>query len=341
MQFVGGCQVSEAPFGFIADARVGGTPVRSLVDTGATINLIRSDVYIRLTAAPALRTYKGSLETADGCAVNVDGWITTNLELGSINDDIEALVVPELKAEVILGMQSLMEYECSLDFHCNNLWTGPKEGSIFPFHYKPLRATSPGPSAVTDSQNPAAYVTETLPQQPTYGPGDLVEGRTHDEEDHFVQVISNGDEVDLQAQAERHLEEDVQKILELAAPGVAGAERDRLRELIRSHRDMFALTDAELGQTNLVTHRIDTGPIKIPPHRASPAKMPIIQEEVQSMVDKGVIQPSKIPYSAPIVLQKKKDGSWRFCVDYRKLNDVTINDAFPIPRIQQTFDALK
>ena len=106
-----------------------------------------------------------------------------------------------------------------------------------------------------------------------------MEGGTDDEVDHFVQVISNGDEVDLQAQAERHVEEDVQRILELAAPGVEGAERDRLRELIRSHRDVFALTDAELGQTNLVTHGIDTGdtgPIKIPPHRASPAKMPII-----------------------------------------------------------------
>ena len=84
-----------------------------------------------------------------------------------------------------------------------------------------------------------------------------------------------------------------QKILELAAPGVAGAKRDRLRKLIRSHREVFALTDAELGQTNLVTHRIETG--DIPPHRASPAKMPIIPEEVQSMLDKGVIQPSKSP----------------------------------------------
>ena len=82
---------------------------------------------------------------------------------------------------------------------------GPKEGSIVLLHYEPLRATSPGPSAVPDSQNPAADVTETLPQQPDYGPGDVVEGWTHDEEDHFVQVISNGDEVDLQAQAERHL----------------------------------------------------------------------------------------------------------------------------------------
>ena len=141
--------------------------MRALVDTGATINLIRSDVYGRLTAAPALRTYNLSLETADGRAVKVDGWVTTNLELGSIYDDIEALVVPELKAE---------EYECSMGVHCDNLWTGPKEGSIVPLHYEPLRATSPGRSAVTDSQNPEADVTETLPQQPTYGPGGLVEG---------------------------------------------------------------------------------------------------------------------------------------------------------------------
>ena len=98
LEFVGVCQVPEAPFGLIADARVGGTPVRALVDTGAKINLIRSDVYSRLSAAPALQTYKGSLETADGRAVIVDGWITTNLELGSIDDDIEALVVPELKS---------------------------------------------------------------------------------------------------------------------------------------------------------------------------------------------------------------------------------------------------
>ena len=89
-------------------------------------------------------------------------------------------------------------------------------------------------------------------------------------------------------------------------------EKIRLKKLVQEYRDVFALTDAELVQTNLVTHRIDTGDtclIKIPPHRASPAKLPIIREEVQIMMKRGVIQPSKSPYSAPIVLQTKKDGS--------------------------------
>ena len=79
-------------------------------------------------------------------------------------------------------------------------------------------------------------------------------------------------------QARRHLDEDIEKILELAAPGVTGTERDRLADPVRSYRDVFALTDAELGRNNLVTLWIDTGdtgPITIPPHRTSPAKMPI------------------------------------------------------------------
>ena len=74
--------------------------------------------------------------------------------------------------------------------------------------------------------------------------------------------------MDFQVQAKRHLDEDIEKILELAAPEVTGTERDRLKQMISTYRDVFTLTDAELGKTKLVTHRIDTGdsgPIKTPP----------------------------------------------------------------------------
>ena len=126
LEFVSVCRVPEAPFGLIAEATLGGLPVKALVDTGATSNLIRSEVYHNLTTAPPLRPYKGTLETADGRQVGVEGWVTANLELGSIDDEVEALVVSELLAEMIIGLRSLKEHECSLDFQCDNLWTDGK-----------------------------------------------------------------------------------------------------------------------------------------------------------------------------------------------------------------------
>ncbi|GFU11597.1 hypothetical protein TNCV_4476491 [Trichonephila clavipes] len=61
----------------------------------------------------------------------------------------------------------------------------------------------------------------------------------------------------------------------------------------------------------------------------------------RKMLDEGIVQPSESPWSSPIVLVRKKDGSWRFCVDYRKLNSVTKKDVYPLPRIDDTLDCLK
>ena len=81
------------------------------------------------------------------------------------------------------------------------------------------------------------------------------------------------------------------------------------------------------GKTTLVEHMISTGdslPIRLPPYRLAPTAQETLREEIKTLLEQGIIEPSKSPWAAPIVLAPKKDGTTRMCVDYRKLNAVTV-----------------
>ena len=66
----------------------------------------------------------------------------------------------------------------------------------------------------------------------------------------------------------------------------------------------------------------------------------VVDAEVSRMFEQGVVKPSSSPWLSPIVMVWKKDGSWRFCVDYQKVSSVTHQDAYPLPRINATLDSL-
>ena len=92
------------------------------------------------------------------------------------------------------------------------------------------------------------------------------------------------------------------------------------------------------GRTTLVQHDIPTDdavPIRFPPYRLAHHSQEVLREEIRTLLDQGIIRPSKSPWAAPIVLVKKKDGTQRMCVDYRKLNKVTVNDPYPLPNIEE------
>ncbi len=136
---------------------------------------------------------------------------------------------------------------------------------------------------------------------------------------------------------------EVQTLLAVDKLGIGDEERGQLAELIGEFEDIFALNPAQLGHTNIVEHSVNTGdnmPIRQPPRRVPFALRAKVDEMVEEMSTQGVIQPSTSPWASPIVLVTKKDGSTRFCVDYRRLNSVTKKDVHPLPRIDDTLDSL-
>ena len=121
------------------------------------------------------------------------------------------------------------------------------------------------------------------------------------------------------------------------------SHKEEVKNLIARFQDIFETGDGTKGRTNIVEHRIDTGdarPIRQVPRRLPLAKREEAEKIVRDMERDGVIEPSKSPWISPVVLVKKKDGTSRFCVDYRLLNSVTKKDSYPLPRIDDTLDTL-
>lgn len=127
-------------------------------------------------------------------------------------------------------------------------------------------------------------------------------------------------------------------------PQLKQPQQERLLSLLSSFNDCFATT-SKVKQTPLTKHRIITEPTVQPvrqhAYRVSQREQDAIRHQVKQMLDDDVIQPSTSPWASPVVLVKKKDGSLRFCVDYRKLNKITKKDVYPLPRIDDSLDRLR
>jgi hypothetical protein len=120
-------------------------------------------------------------------------------------------------------------------------------------------------------------------------------------------------------------------------------QHTNLQALLSEYGDIFAQSSSDLGRSQVATHRIDTGdhsPVNVPPYRLSPANRDEIERQIHSMMQSGVVRPSRSPWASPVVLVDKPDGSKRFCVDYRKVNACTKKDRYPIPRVDDSLDIL-
>ncbi|XP_022008416.1 uncharacterized protein LOC110907795 [Helianthus annuus] len=118
---------------------------------------------------------------------------------------------------------------------------------------------------------------------------------------------------------------------------------ERWKELVARFASVFQVPKG-LPPTRPFDHRIvlkeGTTPISVRPYRYPAVQKDIIEKTTRELLDSGVIQNSQSSFAAPVVLVKKKDGQWRMCMDYRRLNEATVKDKFPIPLIDELLDEL-
>ncbi|CAC5419105.1 unnamed protein product [Mytilus coruscus] len=116
----------------------------------------------------------------------------------------------------------------------------------------------------------------------------------------------------------------------------------QFQRLLQKHSNAFAKSKNDLGCTDMIQHKINTGnaaPVKQNPRRLPVAMQEEADRELSRMLDAGVIEPSTSPWAAPIVLVRKKDGSVRYCIVFRKINSLTKRDSYPLLRTQDCLQA--
>ena len=300
---------SSTPRSLVYRLRTTGGMIDALLDSGADVSLIsESSVQKRGIATTPLDKpidvvlANRSRQRATRCVS------TLTLARGPWEDQIRCVVVPNLAGPLFLGRDWLSKWNPVIDWVTGELTVPNAGGPWLPKGDSSEEGKHVGSAVEQAEMTPSAY--RKLVRVAT---------RCKDERDPgtFLVVVRavNVDEAPTSSQTDLHpgtqaLMSEYPRVFEEAE----GVEKDPpVRHAIR-------LED-------------DAKPSHVKPYRFTETQRNEMKEQVALLIQKGWVRPSASPWGAPVLLVPKKDGTWRFCVDFRNLNAVTVRDSFPLPRI--------
>ncbi|XP_043064323.1 uncharacterized protein LOC122320261 [Drosophila ficusphila] len=332
-----------------AQVTVEGRPLTATLDTGASHSFISERLARALHDGKNHRAVRTRVKLADGTGRELTQALRITIQLGKARVSVSALIMADVLDDLLLGMDFLCYGGATLQCGGLTLQLEP------PIPDQPTRTSSPTPTgskqaaprahieAATQAHSPAA-ATQAQPQAATQAhPEAAIQAQT-------------------QAAPRAHKRAKRVRFSDLEPPppscGIADADYDIEEEpRARGHEDNYPepwireFLERKLSRFNSIAnvshiaeHKIvmrHDRPIKQRYHPRNPAMRAVIDQQIDELIRDGRIEPSKSPHSAPIVIAAKKNGEARMCIDYRQLNENSIPDAYPLPRIHHILERLR
>ena len=293
----------------VFDAKINGVSTLVVIDGGSTTEFIRTGFAEKLGMKPKSCRAK-SARVADETKIVQSGRIHFDFKPSTLPlEKLTANTFPLKHFDLILGRSWLKKWNPHINWQTDTLEI-TRNGRTYQWHPTTLQ----GMKALTSLELPAVMGTE------------ICDNVGLDDEIFLVKMVDPKEEEVASS------EEDTKQ-----KSGIGRWTR-KVQEWIK--RKTPNLLRPFGSPAKVKPFNIDTGehdPIRIRPRPHSPLELKGIQEFLAKYLEAGVIQPSQSPWSAPLVLTRKQNGSWRICTDYRLLNSITKKDAYPLPRIDDSY----
>ena len=352
---------------------------KTILDTGSSLSIVSQEFVSKFSVKIKECDNNILLRVVHGKCVKPRGQVTFNLDLGNNTFTVTALVVQNFPCDILLGNNFMAHEDVDIIFSKRQVqirgdtfpieisyFVGESEKVLFVDQETTIPPRCEVPVEVKCKSTLPDTDIITQPLTTTFSRYGILVGHSLCKpmnEKVLIRVMNPSNKpvilnsktsvgvarevVDVflfDNQDQKNKKESTNLIDSIRLPAhLNNQQRQSLKCLLQEQQDVISKSSLDVGKTSLVEHSIDTGdsaPIRSQPYRKSFRERQVMKELINEFKDKKLIQDSCSPWSSPVVLVRKRDGSWRFCCDWRKLNKLTKKDATPLPRVDDTLDRL-
>ena len=312
---------------------INGIPAIVLVDSGATSQFISSSFVTEHNIKSSPLPKQDFVTLANGSQQAASSIVESAcVSISSYTDKIDFVALPLVGYDAILGMSWLTKYNPTIDWRNRSIKFQEHHlvGKSVRVNQSAQSIAASSASVRSPSCSSSMISSRSLKQQirnNQIDPDQVLLVFPHD----ILQITSSSSSISSVSSAE------FPESVELQVAG---------KDLIEKYRDVFPKElPPGLPPQREIDHKIDLIPGSSPPsrptYRMSAVELTELKQQLEELIKSGFIRPSKSPFGAPILFVKKKDGTMRMCIDYRALNNISIKNKYPLPRVDELFDRLQ